>query len=265
MKDKPSVNKQALWQALRSQAEQRAEREPLLRSYYYASVINHSAFEHALAHILAEKLHSTAVPELLLSEVFNQCLASNESILSYALADMVAYFERDPACESFCRPFLNYKGYQAVQAHRLAHVLWQSGRKYLARYIHFQSSLLFGVDIHPAAKIGYGFMVDHATGIVIGETSEVGNDVSMLHGVTLGGTGKESGKRHPSLGDGVMVSCGAKLLGNIHIGDGVKVGGGSLVLQSVPAHVTVVGVPAKVVGAPRDDFPSLSMDQQLNF
>jgi len=257
-------NGQAVWRELKTQANRLAQGEPLLQSYYHASVSNHERFEHALAHVLAEKLNSSSVSELGLIDVFNQCLARNESISDFALRDLVAYFERDPACQNYCMPFLYFKGYQATQAYRLSNILWNEDRRHLARYIQSQSSLVFGVDIHPAAKIGYGLMLDHATDIVIGETAEVGNNVSMLHGVSLGGSGAESGRRHPAIGDGVMISCGAQILGAIQIGDGVKIGGGSLVLESVPAHVTVVGVPAKIVGEAAGDYPSLSMDQQID-
>lgn len=258
------ADNQAVWQELKSQADRMAKSEPLLRSYYHASISNHASFEHALAHVLAEKLNSTSVSELALIDVFNQCMNNNEMVSEFALRDLVAYFERDPACQSYCMPFLYFKGYQATQAYRISNILWNEGRRYLARYIQSQSSLVFGVDIHPAAKIGYGLMLDHATDIVIGETASVGNNVSMLHGVSLGGSGAKSGRRHPSIGDGVMISCGVQILGAIQVGDGVKIGGGSLVLESVPAHVTVVGVPAKVVGEATGDYPSLSMDQQID-
>lgn len=247
-----------VWQQLHAQAITLACEEPLLSSYYHASIINHDNFASALAHQLAVKLHSATVTELMLSEVFTECLQQAPSIVTAALSDIVACYERDPACDNYCRPFLYFKGYLAIQAHRFAAELWQQGRKPLARYIAFQTSVLFDVDIHPAAIIGTGIMFDHATGIVIGETAVVGNNVSMLHQVTLGGTGNETGQRHPKIGNGVMISCGAKILGNIKIGDGVKVGGGSLVLESVPEHVTVVGVPAKIMGLSSDTSPVLS-------
>lgn len=253
----------AVWRELQEQAAVFARHEPLLRSYYHSSVLNHSSLEHALAYVLAEKLNSSTVSELALNDVFNQCLLENPVVIDSVALDLIAYFERDPACDNYCMPFLHYKGFQATQAYRFAHLLWEDGRTALARYIQSQSSRVFGVDIHPAAKIGSGLMLDHASDIVIGETAEVGNNVSMLHGVSLGGSGANSGKRHPDVGDGVMVSCGAQLLGPIQIGEGVKIGGGSLVLESVPAHVTVVGVPAKIVGKPDAEFPSLSMNQAV--
>ena len=254
---------QKIWIDLQQQAIDMAGSEPLLASHYHAAIIDHEDFGSALAHSMAEKLHTAALSELSLKEVFLACLQNNPGVIESALDDLVAYFDRDPACDNYCKPFLYYKGYLATQAYRLSHELWTSGRKYLARYIHFQTALIYGVDIHPGAKVGGGLMLDHATGIVVGETSVVGDNVSMLHGVTLGGTGTQSGQRHPKLGDGVMVSCGAKLIGDIEIGEGVKIGGGSLVIESVPPHVTVVGVPAKVVGKPMEDFPSLEMKQEI--
>lgn len=254
---------QVIWKELNAQAKTLAQQEPLLESYYFSSILNHTDFEKALSHHLAVKLHTPAVSELLLNEVFLQVLEENPGIATAALDDLAAYFDRDPACDSYCRPFLYFKGYMAIQAYRFAHHLWVSQRQSLARYLQHQSSLLFDVDIHPSATIGTGIMFDHATGIVVGETAVVGNDVSMLHGVTLGGCGNKAGQRHPKIGNGVMISCGAKIIGNIVIGDGVKIGGGSLVLESVPEQVTIVGVPAKIVGHGQDQLPAFTMDQSL--
>ncbi|MGB5325406.1 MAG: serine O-acetyltransferase [Pseudomonadales bacterium] len=257
------IDEEKIWQALREQARERAHAEPLLASYYYSSVLEHASFADALASRLATRLESAALTALPLDDLFAACLRANPAIVSAALADLQACFERDPACDSYCLPFMYFKGYQSIQAQRLAHHLWNSGRKSIARYIQHIASLRFHVDVHPAAKLGHGLMFDHATGIVIGETAEVGNDVSMLHGVTLGGSGCSAGKRHPTIGNGVMISCGAKILGAIRVGEGVKIGGGSLVLESVPDHVTVVGVPARIIGSPGEDAPALSMDQDL--
>ena len=254
---------QTIWLELKRQAEVLAQNEPLLRSYYHASILNHANFEDALAYVMAEKLSSSNVSELALFDVFCHCLTIDRTVAQSAMRDLVAYFERDPACDNYSKPFLHFKGYQATQAYRFSNVLWGEGRTRLARYIQSQSSRVFGVDIHPAAKIGYALMLDHATDIVIGETAEVGNDVSMLHGVSLGGSGTESGLRHPIVGNGVMISCGAQLLGRIRIGEGVKIGGGSLILESVPPHKTVVGVPAKIVGNSDAEFPSLDMSQTI--
>lgn len=262
-KELPQHKTQEIWSELQRQAEELAREEPLLRSYFHARILNHASFESALAFVLAAKLSSSSVSELALNDVFVQCLREDQRVVNSALLELSAYFQRDPACEDYCKPFLYFKGYQATQAYRIAHILWSQKRIALARYIQSQSSRIFGVDIHPASTIGHGLMLDHASDIVIGETAEVGNNVSMLHGVSLGGSGAQSGLRHPRVSDGVMISCGAQLLGRITIGEGVKVGGGSLILESVPPHVTVVGVPAKVVGTPAAEFPSLSMNQAV--
>ncbi len=252
-----------IWPELYSQAESLAEGEPLLASYYHASIISHSNFGTALASHVATKLGGSTVSALMLKEVFADILHQNPEIAGYAMADAVAYLERDPACDNYCRPFLFFKGFLAMQAQRFSHHLWQHDRKSLARYMQHQVSMLCDVDIHPGAKIGSGIMIDHATGLVIGETAVVGNNVSLLHGVTLGGTGNESGQRHPQVGSGVMISSGAKILGNITIGEGAKIGAGSVVLESVPPHVTVAGVPAKVIAKLTDLLPALTMNQQI--
>lgn len=247
-----------------SEAVSLSNAEMMLASYYHASVINHDSFESALAFHIATELNSSTVSGIMLNDLFVEILANEAQIAIAALADINAYYERDPACDNYCRPFLFFKGFLAVQAQRFAHYLWQHDRRSMARYIQHQVSALYDVDIHPAARLGEGIMVDHATGLVIGETAVVGDNVSLLHGVTLGGTGSESGKRHPTVGMGVMISAGAKVLGGISIGDGAKIGAGSVVLESVPAHVTVAGVPARIVGKPLETLPALSMDQQLD-
>jgi|TARA_B110000879_G_scaffold209505_1_gene297380 serine O-acetyltransferase len=249
---------------MHSQAISLASDELMLTSYYHNHVINHASFESALAFHVAAELGSDTVSEQMLNTLFTEVLRAEPSLADAALADIDAYFERDPACDNYCRPFLFFKGYLAIQAQRFAHYLWSSQRRSMARYIQHGISVLCDVDIHPAAQLGKGLMVDHATGLVIGETAVVGNNVSLLHGVTLGGTGNGVGKRHPKIGEGVLISSGAKILGDITVGDGAKVGAGSVVLESVPAHVTVAGVPAKVVGRPVEKSPSLSMDQQID-
>ena len=252
-----------IWPALVKQAQELAAREPLLASYYYNCIVEHDSFADALAYQIAAKLDSPTVPALVLDEMFSDILRESPVIAQAALADLLACYERDPACDNYCMPFLYFKGYLAIQAYRFAHFLWQANRRSMARYMQHMTSVLYDVDVHPAALLGSGIMFDHATGIVIGETAVVGNNVSLLHGVTLGGSGNKAGKRHPTIGDGVMISCGAKILGNITVGDGVRIGGGSLVLESVPAHVTIVGVPAKIIGRPADDAPALSMQQDI--
>ena len=262
--DAPDQAAQSLfWQALYSQAQALAASEPLLASYYHANILNHRSFPDALAHHIGSLLASSSVSGQTLREVFASILDTDPAIVDAAVDDICAYFERDPACDSYCRPFLYFKGFTAVQAHRFAHWLWHNQRRSLALYLQHRVSLIWGVDIHPAARIGSGVMVDHATALVIGETALVGDCVSLMHNVTLGGTGCESGQRHPQIGSGVLISAGAKILGHIEIGDGVKVGAGSVVLESVPAHVTVVGVPAKIVGRPSAEQPAVSMDQRI--
>ncbi len=254
---------ETIWHAMREQALAHAAQEPMLASFYHAGVIEHAGLGDALSHLLASSLGDRAVTPLVLGEIFDQLAAQDSSLASAAAADLAAYFDRDPACDSYCRPFLFYKGFVAIQAQRFASRLWAGGRRSLARYLQHRVSTLFDIDIHPAARLGKGLMVDHGTGLVIGETAVVGDNVSMLHGVTLGGTGTDASRRHPEVGDGVMLAAGSKLLGPIRIGAGCKVGAGSVVLASVPDHVTVVGVPARHVGKTRQS-PSLTMDQRLD-
>lgn len=253
-----------VWQRLRHEAEAGSVAEPVLASYYHAAILNHSDFESAISYQLANLLGSNTVPAMTIREVFQEALTQEPELGEAMRADILAYYERDPACDKYIMPFLYFKGFHSLQAYRVSHWLWQKGRRPLALYFQNQISQSFGVDIHPGAQLGKGIMIDHATGVVIGETVIMGDDVSLLHGVTLGGSGCSSGKRHPTIGHGVMISVGAMVLGNITIGDGVKVGGGSLVLESVPAHTTVAGVPARIVGKPRGDSPALDMDQDLS-
>lgn len=257
-------NLQSIWPEMHRQAVSLANDESMLASYYHNHVIKHEGFGSALAFHIAAQLGNGTVSAQMLSELLAGVLLAEAGLTEAALADIDAYFERDPACDNYCRPFLFFKGYLAIQAQRFAHHLWRNQRKSMARYIQHRVSVLCDVDIHPAAQLGKGLMLDHATGLVIGETAEVGDNVSLLHGVTLGGTGNGVGKRHPSIGNGVLISAGAKILGDISVGAGSKVGAGSVVLESVPAHVTVAGVPAKVVGRPAEESPSLSMDQQID-
>ena len=216
-----------------------------------------------LANYLGGLIATPHLSEQRLVELLLEQYREHPALLEQMVADSAAYIDRDPACQRWLEPLLFFKGFQALQLHRVAHVLHLAGRCELAALLHSRCSEVFAVDIHPAAKIGRGIMLDHATGLVIGETAVVGDNVSILHAVTLGGSGRCSGDRHPKVGSGVMIAAGAQLLGNIVIGDGAKIGAGSVVLNDVPAHVTVAGVPARVVGAPRSSEPALSMDQQL--
>ena len=257
------VDVDEIWQAMRAQANSHASQEPLLASFYHAGILEHGSLGDALSYLLAAALGDRSVTALMLGEIFDQVAAGQPALAADAAADLAAYYDRDPACDSYCRPFLFYKGFVAVQAQRFASQLWLQGRRSLARYLQHRASIRFDIDIHPAATLGRGLMVDHGTGLVIGETAVVGDNVSMLHEVTLGGTGTDANWRHPKVGNGVMLAAGAKLLGPIRIGAGCKVGAGSVVLESVPDNVTVVGVPARRVGR-TSEAPSLTMDQSLD-
>ena len=252
-----------IWSALRAQASELAESEPSLASLAHATILNHERLEDALSYHLARKIGSEELSAMQTREVFDEAMGEDEEIGEAVRADLSAVFERDPACHSYVQAFLFFKGFHALQCHRIAHWLWVKDRTPLAHLLQSRVSELFAVDIHPGAKIGRSIMMDHATGIVIGETAVVEDDVSMLHGVTLGGSGKEKGDRHPKVRRGVMLSAGAKVLGNIEIGEYSRVGAGSVVLKPVPAHCTVAGVPARVIGCAGSERPSQTMDQLI--
>ena len=253
-----------LWNSLRSEVIAMANAEPMLASYLHATVINHRSIEDALSYLLAGKLASPHISAMTLREVILEAFAASPAIREAIRRDLSAVLERDPAARGMAQPFLHYKGYHALQSHRVAHWLWDEGRQPLAFYLQNRISEMFAVDIHPAARIGKGILIDHGTSVVIGETAVVGDDVSMLHEVTLGGTGKESGDRHPKVGNGVMIGAGAKILGNVRIGNGSKVAANSVVLEEVPPHATVAGVPARIVGKPATGEPARVMDQKLD-
>lgn len=252
-----------IWPLMRQEAENKANEEPILGSYFHATILSHQTFGDALSFRLASKIDNPMLPTMLIRDVIAQAMAADETLLSAAEIDVLATYTRDPACDDLSTPFLFYKGFHALQAHRVAHWLWGQGRRTLAQFFQNQISVTLGVDIHPAAKMGSGIMFDHATGIVIGETAVVEDDVSMLHGVTLGGTGKSSGDRHPKIRKGVLLSAGCKIIGNIEVGTNAKVGAGSVVLDNVPANVTVAGVPAKIVGQLNNNIPAHEMDQSI--
>jgi serine O-acetyltransferase len=253
-----------VWQLIREETQREVNREPILASFLHATILNHTSLESALSFHLANKLDSPTAPAMLLREVIEQAFEQDTSIGVAIRADLEAIQDRDSACDQLSTPLLYFKGFHALQAYRVAHWLWSNGRESLALFFQNRISMVFGVDVHPAARIGQGIMFDHATGLVIGETCVIGNNVSIMQSVTLGGTGKEHGDRHPKVGNGVLISCGAKILGNIKIGDGAKVGAGSVVLDEVPAHSTVAGVPAKIVGRPISENPALDMNHQLS-
>lgn len=252
-----------LWMQVREEAELAAASEPALASFIYATILSHDRLEEAICHRLARRLDHLDVDAGLLRQIFDEVTRSEPAICEAARADLMAVYDRDPACKRFIDPLLYFKGFHALQTHRLAHSLWGSGRLDFALYLQSQSSRIFGVDIHPAAEIGRGIMIDHATGVVIGETARVGDDTSILHNVTLGGSGKECGDRHPKIGRGVMIGAGAKILGNISVGNCARIASGSVVLKDVPAERTVAGVPAKVVGRAGCVEPARTMNQLL--
>lgn len=250
-----------VWTTIVAEARDICAAEPALTSMVMSLVLNHESFESALAQRLAARLDHADVPADLVRQTFEDVLANHPEIGSSARADLAATMERDPACHRAIDPFLYFKGYQAIQTHRFAHALWQDGRSDFAYYLQSRSSQVFQVDIHPAARIGKGIMLDHATGFVVGETAVIGDHCSILHSVTLGGTGRADEDRHPKIGNGVLVGAGAKILGNIKIGDCSRVAAGSVVLKEVPPRTTVAGVPAKVVGEAGCNQPSTVMDQ----
>jgi serine O-acetyltransferase len=252
-----------IWPRLRFEAGDVQEREPALAGYVHAVVVGRDTFADALGHLLAEELASKHMDALQLLEVILEAYVSDQAIVTAAQNDLLAIIDRDPAAQTMIVPFLFFKGFHALQSYRVAHWLWRSGRQVLALYLQSRIAKRFSVDIHPAAVIGQGVMMDHANGIVIGETSVVEDNVSFLHSVTLGGTGKESGDRHPKIRRGVMIGAGAKVLGNIEVGAGARIAAGSVVLENVPPCVTVAGVPAKVVGKAGCDNPAEAMDQTL--
>jgi serine O-acetyltransferase len=257
------ANCDPIWSALRAQAEQLAESEPELASIAHATILKHDLLEEALSYLLAKKIGGEDLSPMQLREMFQEAFAAEPTMGEAVRADLSAVFQRDPACHSYVQAFLFFKGFHALESYRVAHFLWNHGRKLVALFIQNRMSDLFAVDIHPAARLGRGIMIDHATGVVIGETAVVGDEVSMLHGVTLGGTGKENEDRHPKIGRGVLLSVGAKVLGNIEIGEYSRVGAGSVVLKAVPPHTTVVGVPARVIGKAGSARPSQDMDHGL--
>lgn len=255
--------KDPVWAEILTQTRREAQTEPVLASFLHTTILNHQTLEAALSFHLANKLDSPAMPAMLLRELIDAALNDDSSIGRSVRADLVAVFERDSACDDYSTPFLYFKGFHAIQAYRVAHWLWQQGRESLALFLQNRISVVFAVDIHPAAQLGEGLMFDHATGIVIGETAVVEDKVSIMQSVTLGGTGKESGDRHPKVRQGVLIGAGAKILGNIEIGACATVGAGSVVLKSIPARKIAAGVPARIVGDSHCSQPSQSMDHRL--
>ncbi|MCI5040817.1 MAG: serine O-acetyltransferase [Donghicola eburneus] len=252
-----------VWSRIVEEAEAAITDEPLLGGLVHSTILHHGSLERALTYRMAMKLSSPEMSGQLLREIAEEAYASDETLGEAARADIVAVYDRDPACLRYIQPLLFFKGFQAIQSYRVAHWLWRTGRHDLAYFLQMRISEQFGLDVHPAARIGRGIMIDHAHSIVIGETAVVGDNVSMLHSVTLGGTGKEEEDRHPKIGNGVLIGAGAKVLGNIKVGDCSRVAAGSVVLQDVPPCKTVAGVPARIVGEAGCSQPSLSMDHNF--
>jgi len=259
-----AVDDAQIWTAIRDEAARDAQLEPCLAGFLHEAVLRHESLEAALASLLAGKLANHAITDLALVDFIGRAFAE-PSIQDAIRADLQAVASRDPATLGYTQPLLYFKGFQALQSYRVAHHYWDAGHRPLALFLQSRISEVFAVDIHPAARIGKGIMFDHATSVVIGATAVVEDDFSMLHEVTLGGTGKADGDRHPKIGRGVMIGAGAKVLGNIKVGEGAKVGSGSVVLEDVPPHTTVAGVPAKIVSKPIEPFPALEMDQLLSY
>ena len=253
-----------IWDSVRRETEDTVAQEPLLAAFLYSTVLNQPSLEEAVIHRVCERLDHPDLQADLIRQAFLEMAADRADWGTTLRVDIQAVFDRDPACSRYIEPVLYFKGFHAIQTHRLAHWLWNKGRTDMALYLQSRSSEIFQTDIHPAARIGKGIFLDHATGLVVGMTATIGDNVSILHGVTLGGSGKESGDRHPKIRDGVLLGAGAKVLGNIEIGHCSRVAAGSVVLQAVPPKSTVAGVPARVVGTAGCAEPSRAMDQILS-
>jgi len=254
----------SLWARLRREAEEAYERAPSLAPLFLDSIINQPSFEAAVFHRVAARLKNDIISLPLIVQAFHRARTADPEIGPALKADITSVFEHDPACERFIEPFLYFKGFHAIQAHRLTHWLWHNRERDFALYLQSRSSEVFQTDIHPAARLGRGIFLDHATGLVVGATAVIEDDVSLLQNVTLGGTGKEAGDRHPKVRRGAMIGAGAKILGNIEVGENARVAAGSVVLRAVPAYATVAGVPAKVVRTGGPDEPARPMDQILS-
>ncbi|MCJ7995751.1 serine O-acetyltransferase [Rhizobium cremeum] len=252
-----------IWDSLQGEARSAAEHDPLLATFLYSTILNHRSLEDCVIYRICERLDHPDMQAILLRQAFDEMLRDWPEWGQIVRVDIQAVYDRDPACTRFMEPVLYFKGFHAIQTHRLAHWLWNRGRRDFALYLQSRSSSVFQTDINPAARIGKGIFLDHATGLVVGETARIGDNVSILHGVTLGGTGKEGADRHPKIGDGVMIGAGAKVLGNIEVGCCSRVAAGSVVLKPVPKGSTVAGVPARVVGEAGCAEPARSMDQML--
>ncbi|GAB5507747.1 MAG: serine O-acetyltransferase [Rhizobiaceae bacterium] len=252
-----------IWNSMRDEAQQAVANDPVMAAFMYSAILNQGTLEEAVIHRISERLDHSDLNADLIRQAFEAMHEDQPDWSATVRVDIQAVYDRDPACDRFLMPVLYFKGFQALQTHRLAHWLWNGGRRDFALYLQSRSSSVFQTDINPAARIGKGIFIDHATGVVVGETAVIEDDVSILHGVTLGGTGKAGGDRHPKIRHGVLIGAGAKILGNIEIGHCTKVAAGSVVLQSVANNKTVAGVPARIVGEAGCEEPSRMMDQLL--
>lgn len=252
-----------IWRRMTAEAQDAADREPAMSGFLYATILRQSSLEAAVAHRIAQRLDHPDVPACHVEQAFAEMARLQPDWPGILRIDLQAVYDRDPACERMMEPLLYFKGFHAIQTHRLAHWLWLAGRKDFALYLQSRSSSVFQTDIHPASRMGRGIFLDHATGLVVGFTAVIGDNVSILQDVTLGGTGKEFGDRHPKIGNGVLIGAGAKILGNIRVGDCSKVASGSVVLKEVPAHSTVAGIPARIIGTSGCAEPARSMDHHL--
>ncbi|EEE46238.2 MULTISPECIES: serine O-acetyltransferase [Roseibium] len=252
-----------VWQQLRDEAQAMVAAEPALSSFVYETVLNHDSLEEAVVHRLGDRLGRDIVSASLIRQTYLEALADEPELAEIFRVDIVAVFDRDPACFRYLEPVLYFKGFHGLQTHRLANWLWRKGRKDFALYLQSRCSEVFQIDIHPAVPVGRGIFIDHGTGIVVGGTAVIEDDVSILQGVTLGGTGKEDGDRHPKIRHGVLLGAGANVLGNLEIGHCSRIASGSVVLTDVPANTTVAGVPAKIVGKAGCPEPARSMNQLL--
>jgi len=253
-----------VWAKIIKEAQTASQEQPVMASFFHSNVLNHDSFKESISFYLASLLGSKTIPAMTIQSVFQQAFDQQPMLLEQMLNDLLAHYTRDAACDQYVIPLLYFKGFHAIQSYRIAHWLWQQQRQPLARYFQHRISELFDVDIHPAAKLGSGIMLDHATGLVVGETSVIEDDVSLLHGVTLGGSGSERCDRHPKIRRGVLISAGAKILGNIDVGTGARIGAGSVVLEDVADYTTVAGVPAKQVGRVSTAMPSLDMNHDID-
>lgn len=258
-----NLSARRLWLHIYEEAKEVINKEPFLKTFIQSSVLQHETFAEAVINRIAFRLSHPLIDEVQLFKVFQQALISEPDLENAILKDILAVRDRDPACLRLLDPFLYFKGFHALQTHRLAHHFWKTEQKDFALYLQSRASEVFQTDIHPAAHLGKGIMLDHATGLVVGSTSVIGDDVSLLQGITLGGTGKDQGDRHPKIGNGVLIGAGAIILGNIKIGHCARIAAGSVVLNPVPARTTVAGVPARVIGEAPCVSPSLSMDHTL--